>query len=345
MKRVSASALEEVMRRSLLDRGVCAESTEHVVASLIQTSLRGVDSHGLQLFPHYCRAVDAGRVRKAPVFSLDARAPGAAILDADHGFGHHAGAVAMDHAVSRAHENGIAVVVVRNSTHFGAASYFGLRAAARGCLGFAFTNADALMKSHGGREAMLGTNPVCFTAPMAGEEPLCLDMATSFVTWNKLMLYRRLGRPIPETWACDAEGAPVRDAAAARSLLPAGEHKGFGLGLMVEVLCSLLAGGPVGKDLPPMYEGLSEWRPISHCFMALAAGRFGAPGELETRLGDLAARIRRSAPLDPASPVMVAGDPEKAAETERRERGIPIDDPTFEELRDVSPGVAHALIP
>jgi LDH2 family malate/lactate/ureidoglycolate dehydrogenase len=344
MKYASGRLLKDVMRAALLARGVCPESTEHVVESLVQTSLRGVDSHGIQLFPHYCRAVDAGRINRRPSFSFDQAAPGAAILDADHAFGHHAGAVAMDHAVARAKEVGIAAVGVKNSTHFGAAAYFGLRAAAGGCLGFAFTNADALMKAHGARDAFIGTNPVCFTAPMEGEEPFCLDMATSLVTWNKVVMFRRLDQPIPGHWACGADGAPVRDAHAARTLQPAGEHKGYGMGMAVDILCSLLSGGPIGRDLLPMYESLHAQRLIGHFFMALDIRRFCPVGDFARRLTEMAERARHLVPVDPGVPVMVAGDPEKKAWTERTREGIPVDDLLFGELLQVSPEFARSLV-
>src|SRR5207247_724625 len=101
---------------------------DHVVGSLVQTSLRGVDSHGINLFPHYCRAVDKGRINRRPKIQIDSTAAGTTTVNGDYGFGHHVGAVAMDTAVSRAAETGVAAVAVRHTSHFGAAAYFGLRA-------------------------------------------------------------------------------------------------------------------------------------------------------------------------------------------------------------------------
>jgi ureidoglycolate dehydrogenase (NAD+) len=336
MVRLNGRVIEQLMRETLLARGVCAESAQHVAASLAQTSLRGVDSHGIQLFPHYCRAVDAGRISKNPRFSFADTSPTTAILDADDAFGHHAGIVAIDRAVALAKTSGMGAVPVKNSSHFGAAAYFGLRAAANGCIGLAFTNADALIKAHGSKEAFTGTNPICFTAPIDGEEPFCLDMATSLVSWNKVVNHRRTGQPIPENWACDAEGQPVTDPNAARSLQPAGLYKGFGLSLVVDVLCALLSGGPTSKDLLPMYQKIETRRKISHFFMALDISRFSAPADFGRRMRDLVQRARTLPPLDAQVAVMVPGDPEKKTFKERTEAGLPIDDVKFAEFVGLS---------
>jgi ureidoglycolate dehydrogenase (NAD+) len=344
MVRLNGRVIEQLMRETLLARGVCAESAQHVAASLAQTSLRGVDSHGIQLFPHYCRAVDAGRISKNPRFSFADTSPTTAILDADDAFGHHAGVVAIDHAVALAKTSGMGAVPVKNSSHFGAAAYFGLRAAANGCIGLAFTNADALIKAHGSKEAFTGTNPICFTAPIEGEEPFCLDMATSLVSWNKVVNHRRTGQPIPENWACDAEGQAVTDPNEARSLQPAGLYKGFGLSLVVDVLCALLSGGPTSKDLLPMYQKIEARRKISHFFMALDISRFSAPADFGRRMRDLVQRARTLPPLDAQVAVMVPGDPEKKTFKERTETGLPIDDVKFAEFVELSPRFKEAQL-
>jgi ureidoglycolate dehydrogenase (NAD+) len=330
--RLNGRIVEQLMRETLLARGVCAVSAHHVAASLVQTSLRGVDSHGIHLFPHYCRAVDSGRLTKNPQFAFAETAPATAILDADHAFGHHAGIVATDRAVALARSTGIGAVAVKNSSHFGAASYFGLHAAEQGCIGLAFTNADALIKAHGSREAFTGTNPICFTAPIEGEEPFCLDMATSLVAWGKILNRRASGESIPDTWACDAEGRPVVDPNEARSLQPAGGYKGFGLSLVVDVLCAVLSGSAISKDLLPMYQKIEVRRKISHFFVALDVTRFCSLKDFGRRMKDLVERTRSLPPFDASVPVMVPGDPEKKTFAMRVESGIPIDEVKFAEL-------------
>lgn len=347
MMHFDAGRLARLMARALTDRQVDPVSAGHVVASLIQTSLRGVDSHGIDLFPHYCRAAEVGRVNGRPHMRLTACGEAVATLDADHGFGHHAGAVAIQKAVELAKKTGMGSVSVRHSTHFGAAAYFGLMAPEADCLGFAFTNADALVKVFGAREPFFGTNPICFTAPMATEAPFCLDMATSLVSWNKIKIYRRKGVELPPGWAFDEAGNGVLDPDRARCLNPAGGYKGYGLGMMVDVLCGLLAGGLVSKDIKPMYAPPldASKRSISHFFMAIDIARFLDPELFKRNLQAVADRLRSLEPLSEEQPVMVAGDPEKKTLALRSVSGLPIDAVKFEEFLEVSADFREAVLP
>lgn len=336
--------LASLMTSILKEKDVDQESTHHVVASLIQTSLRGVDSHGTNLFPHYCRELDAGRINKHPQFKIKQSAPSTAVMDADHGFGYHAGAVAMDKAVEFAKNTGVGAISVKNSSHFGAAAYFGLRAAEKDCLGLAFTNADALVKAYGSKESFFGTNPICFTAPMAGEEPFCLDMSTSVVSWNKVQNFRRDNQSMPLGWAFDESGGSTTDPKKAKTLNPVGEYKGFGLGAMIDILCALLAEGPFSKDILPMYaEPLSTKRRINHFLMAIDISKFTEIRHFKQRLKEMARRIRSLAPLDPNSQVKMAGDPEKEIYKIRLAQGIPLSEAKLKEFLSLSSRFKEAI--
>lgn len=346
MHRFNAEKLGELMAAELVSYGTDPISVHHVVASLVQTSLRGVDSHGINLFPHYCRATLAGRVNKCPQINVKVTGGATAIVNADHAFGHHAGAVAMGRAISLALESGMGAVSVNNSTHFGAAAYFALMAPEQDCLGFAFTNADALVKAFGAREAFFGTNPFCFTAPMEIEEPFCLDMATSQVSWNKINNYRRENLEIPDGWAFDVEGHSVTDSRSAWTLNPAGGYKGFGLGMMIDILCALLAEGRISKEIVAMYEEPLDdtKRGISHFFMALDIARFTDPAIFKRSLQSMAARVRALTPLENVDGVMIAGDPEKASLAQRIQHGIPVDEVKYAEFLNLSPKFAEAVV-
>ena len=345
MLKFDPTLLTHLMANCLAELGVCSESIYHVTSSLIQTSLRGVDSHGINLFPHYARAVTVGRVNAQPVFKFTQPASSSASLDADHGFGHHAGAVAMAKAIFMAHETGVGAVSVRNSTHFGAAAYFGLKAAESECIGFAFTNADSLVKVPGGKSPFFGTNPICFTAPLIEEEPFCLDMATSMVSWNKINNYRREKKSIPNSWAFDEHGQGVTDPELARSLNPAGDYKGFGLGMMVDILCGLLAGGLVSNEIVPMYQLPldANKRMLSHFFVALDIEKFTQVNSFKARLQMMVDTIRSMPPTIDGQDVLVAGDPEKKSYLLRSSEGIPIDDAKFAEFIAVSPTFEMAV--
>lgn len=343
MIRLNGERLAGIIERELARVGVCEPGRLHVAASLVETSLRGVDSHGINLFPHYHAAVQAGRIKADPKLEILRQSPSSCLLDADHAFGHHAGSHAMELAMQLATDSGIGAVAVCNSTHFGAAGYFALQAARRGFCGFAFTNADALVRGANATAAIFGTNPFCFTAPLADEDPLCLDMATSLANWNKVRNLQATDSPLPQGWAADAHGQPTTDSAAARMLEPIGDYKGYGLGMVIEILCGMLTGGPIAHELLPMYTtSLSTRRHISHFFAALRIDAFQPLAHFEQRLQQLVTHIRG---LEASTgQVMVPGDPEKRTREDRLLAGIPISEQNFASFVAISEGFASAVL-
>lgn len=330
------------MMKELKVRGVTEEVAQHVVASVIETSLRGVDSHGINLFPHYCAVADSGRINLTPKLQFSRRSKSLGVLDADWTYGHHAGAVAMQHAQQVAMETGLALVNVQNSSHFGAAAYSALRAAREGFIAFAFTNADALVKAHNAVGSFFGTNPICFAAPLSDEDPLCLDMATSQVSWNKVKNYRLEKRLLESGWAYDNNGFDVTDPNLAKTLAPAGSYKGFGLGLMVEVLCSLLAFGPIARDIQPMFKDISQRRQISHCFIALDIAQISELDAFKRHLTDMVHRVRNMQSIGNEQ-VMVPGDPEKTMFAQRSCSGIPVNGIVHSDFIRINPTIETIL--
>ncbi|GAB4278723.1 MAG: Ldh family oxidoreductase [Candidatus Rifleibacteriota bacterium] len=342
---LNAEIAKELVRKNLLALGQNEEGAKHVSESLTLTSLRGVDSHGLNLFPHYVRALKAKRIEANPNFKIDKTAASVIKFDADHAFGHYAGAVAMNEAIKLAKETGVGLVSVKNSTHFGAAAYFGLIAAQQDFIGLAFTNADALVKAHGARDSFFGTNPICFTAPLKNEDPFCLDMATSRISWNKVMLYQKSGKALEEGWAFDAQGNPETDPNKAASLCPIGDYKGYGLGFLVEIVCGVLAGGPVARELLPMYKSaIEERRKISHFFAAINIESFIKLDVFKERLQEMVDQLRQMPPISADAPVMVAGDPEKKNLAQRSKEGIPMSEEIFAEFLKIDENFNKAKI-
>ena len=155
---------------------------------------------------------------------------------------------------------------------------------------------------------------------------------------------RRQQEPMPVGWACDGQGEPTTDPVQARMLEPAAEYKGYGLGMMIDILCAGFMDGPFGRDILPMYgSALSDTRDISHCFMAINIGDFVDLERFKRRMRSLVDRIRSLRPRE-ASEVMVPGDPEKLAFAVRSLEGIPIDDDRYAELMGVSPEFAKAVL-
>jgi LDH2 family malate/lactate/ureidoglycolate dehydrogenase len=333
------------MNRVMDQLEVAPESTKALIEALIATSYRGTDSHGIGLFPHYTRVAVSGRINRNPDIRIIRNAGAVSMIDADHSFGHIAGTVAMKEAVRLAGEYGIGSVTVKNSSHFAAASFYSLIAAEQQMIGICFSNSNPLVKVPGSREAFFGTNPISFAAPMQDEAPFCFDMATSESNWNRIMTYKREGKKIPLTWAYDQNGQPTDSPDQVKLLAPFGGHKGYAIGMIIDILCSLLTGGPPGKDLQDMYSGLDKKRLISHHFMAINPDFYSGIEFFKAGLQSMAGRIRALPRLQDQEPVLIPGDRAKKMIRDRQKSGLPVDDLKYREFLEISPDFETAVIP
>lgn len=304
--------------------GIPKKTYEIVVDSLVETSLRGVDSHGMRLIPHYIRAAIIGRINKNPKLSFKKTGSSTGILDADNGYGIAAGTEAMKIAIKLARRTGMGGVAVKNSSHFSAAAIYSLLAAKNNMIGLSFTHADSLALAYGAKKAYLGTNPICFAAPCENEDPFCLDMATTQISWNKLLTYKSQGRKLEKGWAVDIEGNSVEDPNLASALLPIASYKGYGLSLMVEIFSSLLTGMSFGSHIAPMYPLNSKKRSLGHFFMVIDISKFEKVEIFKKRLKELVKELRSLPVARGFDKVMVPGDPEKKLYSQRSKYGIPV---------------------
>lgn len=342
---VDPQRLKATMIRTLLRRDVLNDAAECVVEGLLEASLRGVDSHGIQLFPLYIRELDAGRVNRRPRMAWHQTTPSAGLLNADAAFGHHAGCVAIEQAIAMAEQSGVAFVGVTESNHFGAAACFALRAAKRGLVGLAFTNTDPLMRAHGSVDAFCGTNPICLAAPIPGQEPFCLDMATTQVTWNAVGLARETGTPLAANVAFTECGLPTADPYDAAMLAPIGGHKGFGLGLCVEVLCGALTGGPFSSEITAMFgEATNDRRHIGHAFGAIDPKSFCGSEVFARRMTELRRQVHALTPGPDISKVLLPGEPEMDVRRHREIAGIPISGLRWQGFLSIDPEFTSAAL-
>ena len=168
-------------------------------------------------------------------------------------------------------------------------------------IGFAFTHANSVAVPHGGQRAFFGTNPISFAFPREGHEPLCLDMATTSIPWNRVRNARREGHALPPDVAVDAQGAPTTDANAAAAVVPLGGsefgHKGYALALVIDLLCGPLLGNPYGPHIPPMFEAIDEPRQLGAFFIALDPERFAGGAALSAQIEAMAAARLAKPPL------------------------------------------------
>lgn len=331
--RVPAEKLRQFARDAFLRAGVDAQVAEETARALWMTSLRGVDSHGMRLLPHYIAAIEGGRLNPKPKLSFEQTSASTGRLDADHTLGHAAGMEAMRQAIKLAKEAGTGFVSVRNSSHSGAMATYALEACEQDMIGMAYTHATPRLKTPNASRAFLGTNPICFAAPMANEGPFCFDAAPTTFSFNKVRQYGELGQVLPADVAADKDGRVTLDPKMAEQLLPIGDYKGFGLSFVVEILCGLLAGMPAGLEVSSMFDApMSEKRYLGQFYGAMRIDVFENVEVFKKRLQGMADSIRNEQRLDATIPVQVAGDPEKATAKEREANGIPFSAKELEKM-------------
>ena len=306
-----------------------------MAGSLVWTSLRGTDSHGVARVPIYVERLRGGLLNTRPRPSVLRRDGAVAMVDGDEGPGQVASVFATDLSIELAREHGAGVVTVRRSAHFGAAAFYAMRAAEQGLLAIALTNTEPLVIPYGGAEPALGTNPICLAGP-AGDGIFNLDMATSQVAMNRVWNARDEGRPIPEGWGVDAEGRPTTDAAAVTAAMPLGGYKGYGLALMVEVLSGVLSGAGVRHGVGELYGGGGEPQNTGHFHLAIDPERTVGRERFAAVLGGLLGELRAIPPAPGFDEVLVAGDPEDRARAERERSGVPIEPALWRTLQELS---------
>lgn len=325
MRRISAPELGWSIHDTLVLRGVSAVHANDVAETLIQASLMGVDTHGVELLPVYLRELDGGRANLAPRLHLSPGKTGATVLDADNALGPVAAAAAAREATARAQRCGIGAVAVARSNHLGAAGVHARAMAAHGQIGIVVSNSDALVAPVGGRVPLLGTNPLAIAAPGQGEDGFFLDMATSAVAYTRVLRSITEGT-LQAGWAIDVGGHDAVHGGTVAALLPAGGYKGQGLGMAVQLLSALLTRMPFDHELQNMYvEPYDVPRRIGHCFIAIEISAFLPLEEFRPRLTCWLDQFRHT-PAATGERVRVPGDLERDARKERRECGIPVSD-------------------
>jgi ureidoglycolate dehydrogenase (NAD+) len=340
MERVAPARLAAWAVACLERVGVPPPEARLVGESLVQTSVWGVDSHGVLRLTHYLRRMGLGSIKPAAAPVVMRTGPVTAQVHGEDGLGIVHAALAMETAIEMAKENGLGAVGVGHSSHCGAMGLYTRMAAREHLVGIAMTHSSSVVVPHGGKEKYFGTNPISIAVPRASGEPVCLDMATSQVAWNKVLNARIEGHDLDPGVAVDATGEPTTDPHQARAGIPLGGpvygYKGYGLAFMVDLLCGVMNGMTFGRHINSMYEDLQHPRKIGHFLMAIDPGRFAGAETLEATVDAVVADLRTQ------GAILYPGEPEEIAQRERAEQGIPID---AEALKDMGEWSAKLGIP
>lgn len=316
---------------------------------LLAADVRGIDSHGVARLSGYIRLWKAGRIKANNVPAILHQTPSTATLDGDAGLGLTVAVHAMNIAIEKAKNVGTGWVAVQNSNHFGIAGYHAMMALEHDMIGFAMTNASALVAPTFSTEKMLGTNPIAVAIP-AGEMPAFVaDFATTTAANGKLEILQRKNAAMPAGWAQTAEGETTTDAHILKqngALLPLGtdrehgSHKGYALGSIVDILSAVLSGASYGPWAPPFpaYVPMPQNMPgkgLGHFVGAMRIDAFRPASEFKQHMDNWISRFKSAQPIHPDNPVLVPGEPEAATAKERMKTGIPLVPTVVADLREI----------
>jgi L-2-hydroxycarboxylate dehydrogenase (NAD+) len=311
-----------------------APAAEITARHMVRTDLRGVDSHGIGMLPRYHEHWQQGYITMDAEPTVVRDDAATALYDGGKGLGHYVSTLAMQRCLEKARLYGVAMVAVRNSNHYGAAANYAMMALEHSLIGLSTTNSPYVaMVPTFGRAPMLSTNPIAFAAPAGRHAPFVLDMATTTVAVGKLSVAARWKKPIPAGWALDDRGGTTLDpfmALRTRLLTPlggtreAGSHKGYGLGMMVDILSGVMSGAVYGNLFSRSDMKERRVHNVGHCFAAIDPARFRPLEEFKRDMDDMFEALKASPRAEGQERIYVAGEPEAESEQARRRQGIPL---------------------
>ncbi len=344
-KRVPMDELFRVVKEVFVALKVPEEDAEIVAENLVMADMRGVESHGVQRLKRYVDGIKAGGVKINPDIKVVKDSSVYALLDGDEALGQVVAYKAMRMAIDKAKKNGIGIVGVKNSNHYGIAGYYAYKIAQEGLVGMSLTTSRPLVAHTGSMEKFIGTNPIALGAPVEGEEPFLLDMATSVVPSGKIEVYRRKDKPVPEGWAISTESGeiitdPHQILSPRGTILPLGGlgelhggHKGYGLGALVDILAGVLMGATWSRHVGGTSDKNSD---VGHFFMAIDPEAFGDADEFKKNMKIMVNELRNAKKHPDFDRIWVHGEKGHLTMKTRMEIGIPIYYKVYDEINAIA---------
>jgi LDH2 family malate/lactate/ureidoglycolate dehydrogenase len=342
LMRFKKEDLMDFVVRYMTKLGVPDADARIVGNVLISADMRGVESHGLhRLGSYYGHRIINKYIDPTTPYKVISESPTTMLIDGGNGCGQVVSHNAMNMCIAKAKKSGMASITVNNSNHFGIAGYYSMMALEHDMIGFCMTNSQPLVSPTYGKTAVLGTNPISMAVPAGSQYPYVLDMATSAVAYGKIQVYEKKNEPIPLGWGIDSEGRVTTDPSKIKpgghgALLPLGGmdytagYKGYGLAVMVEILCSALSGGNflthVGSPSKPEPTG------VSHFFMAMDVAAFRPVADFKAQMDEMISLLKLSPLAEGRNEILVAGEKEFEYEKYNQIHGVPLMKPIIDDL-------------
>jgi uncharacterized oxidoreductase len=338
---VPHAELSGIARRVFTAAGSDEAEAAIVADHLVEANLKGHDSHGVGMIPSYLRNVGAGKCAPNQPGRVVSDMGSIIVYDGERGFGQIVARRATELGIAKAREMGVAVVALRNAHHIGRVGTYGELCAGAGMVSLHFVNITdqrPAVAPWRGSDARFGTNPACISMPgPAPDRPIILDMATSRIAMGKVRVARNKGEEIADGILLDAEGRPTGDPNVMYrrlrgALITFGEHKGYGLAFICEMLGGALTGSgtmrPERQDAESVTNGM--------LMIVIDPARLVDQAWLADEVAAMTAYVTASKPQRPDEPVLIPGDPERQKREQRMRDGVPIDPETWREIAEAA---------
>lgn len=333
---IEAKRLETLTQQIFMAVGTPEEDARWVATLLVRANLRGHDSHGVIRISQYVAAVRRGETNPKPTIRVLSETPTTALIDGDLGFGQVVTRRVTEVAVAKARVHGLSAVGCSRTYHIGRLADYAEMAASEGFIALLWVNVPTAqaVAPWGGIARRLSTNPHAVAVPGRHGPALSLDMATSVVAEGKLRVKRNRKQPAPSGWIVDAAGRATTDPQVFYSeprgaLLPLGEHKGYGLSLVVEILGGILSRTGAARPEPgPVQNGVF--------MLCLDPTRFMSREEFDTEVEQFLRYVKSSPTAPQVDRVLVPGEPEEQTRAERQARGIFVEDETWGQIEAIA---------
>jgi len=340
--------LRSFCQRAYAKVGVPEDEAAVVADLLARADLRGVASHGVMRLPIYIKRLQKKYVRTSCKITV-LRDKGPTTFWQAHGsMGHVVSHKAMLRAMDKAREHGLGWVSVKDSGHFGVTGLFPLMAAEEDLIGYVCSNSAPMMAPFGGRERIIGNNPLSYAFPAGRFKPVVVDFSCTVVASGKLILARKKGERIPLGWAVDKDGAPTEDPyegyEGGGSLAPLGAHKGYGLSLAHEMLTAILTGGKLTRNIKSLYEvDESGIQGTCHSFLVLDPDCFVGRDQFKEDMDRYIEAIKQSGKAKGFQEILMPGEPEQRCAEQRLKEGVPLAGATAKELVELAGALGLSL--
>ena len=312
--------------------GFSDENAELISSSLVLANLRGVDSHGVIRISYYADAVEKSQINPKPDVKVVKETDIFALIDGDKTLGYIPANLATNMAISKAKEHDFGLVGVKNLRHSGMLAKYTMQVVDQKLFGLAIANASPNVALQGFKKPVVGTNPLSIGFPVENSTPIILDMAMSVVARGKVLIASKKGGQIPKGWAINEKGEETTDAEEAIKgmMLPIGGYKGFGLALIIDILCGIVIGGGYGLKIE------RSW--FSQGGFIIMASRLDLARTYKEYQNEIKEYIKqiKATPVSEGIRVLFPNEIEQELTNKRKKEGIPVEDDVYSDFLKLS---------